>query len=86
MSQDTIKALKMYPKLFENKGLCRIFSENVTVAEMEIMAIWLQLNEVGVLPYETVIDAFTDPTIYSITDFVKLFNFLLQQAKVKAQH
>ena len=56
MSQDTNNALKKYLKLFKDKGLCRIHGKNMTVAEMEINAVCLLLNEVDALPYETVID------------------------------
>ena len=46
MFQDTINALKKYLKLFEDKGIGIFHNKNVTVAEKEIMAICLQLNEV----------------------------------------
>ena len=48
------------------------------------MDVCLQLNEVGDLPYETVIDVLTGLTNCSVPDLVKLFDFLLQQAKMKA--
>ena len=79
-----MNALKKYLKLFEDKSLCRICGKNVTVAEKEIVAACLQLNEVGVLTYETLIDVPTGLTNYSVPDCVKLFDFLLHQAKVKA--
>ena len=48
------------------------------------MAICLQLNEVDALPYKTVIDELTGLTNCSVPDFVKLFDFLFQQNKMKA--
>ena len=50
---DTTIALRRYLKLFEDKGLCRICGKNVTVAEEEIVAVCLLLNEVGALPYDS---------------------------------
>ena len=41
-------------------------------------------SEVGSLSDETVIDILTSLTNYSLPDFAKLFNFLLQQARIKA--
>ena len=38
----------------------------------------------GALTYETVIDVLTDLTNSSVPNFVKLFDFLIQQVKVKA--
>ena len=73
-----------HPKLFEDKGLHRICGKNVTVAEKEIVNVCLWLNREGALTYETVIDMLTGLTNCSVTDFVKLFDFLLQKAKVKA--
>ena len=84
MSCEIISALEKYIKLFEDKGLCRICGKNVTFSEEGIVAICLQLNEVDALPYETVIDVLTGLTNCSLPDFVKLFDFHLQQAKVKA--
>ena len=55
MSHDTINALKKYLNLFEDKGLCRIHGENVTVAEKEKVAVCLGLNEMGALTYEMLI-------------------------------
>ena len=52
--------------------------------EKEIVAVFLWLNEVGALLYEIVIDVLTCLTNCSIPDFVKLFDFLLQQCKSKA--
>ena len=60
------------------------FGKNVTVAEKEIVALSLWLYEVGSSPYETVIVVLTSLTNCSVPAFVKLFDFLLQQAKVKA--
>ena len=57
---------------------------NLTVAEKEIVAVCLCLSQLGTLPYETVVDVLTGLTNCSVPDFVKLFDFLLQQAKVKA--
>ena len=48
------------------------------------MAVCHQLSDLGGLTYEKVIDVITGLTICSVPDFVKLFDFLLQQAKVKA--
>ena len=84
MSQNTMNALKKYLTLFEDKSLCRIFDKNVTVAEREIVAICLRLNEVGALSYKTVIDVLTGLINFSVPDFGKLLDYLLQQAKVKA--
>ena len=71
-------------KLFEDKGLCRSYGKNVTVAEKEIVAVCLWLSEVGALPYETVINVLMGLTNYSLPNFVKLCHFLLQQTKAKA--
>ena len=75
MSQDSINALK---------SICRICCKNVTVAEKEQVAVCLWLNEVGALTYETVVDVSTSMTNSSVPDFVKMFDFFLQQANVKA--
>ena len=48
------------------------------------MVVCLQLNEVGALPYKRLTDVLTGLTNWSVPDFVRLFNFLLQQAKMKA--
>ena len=69
--------------MHEDKGPHRILGENVTVAAKRIVAVCLQLNEVGALPYETMMDVLTGLTNSSISDFVRLFGFLLQQAKEK---
>ena len=45
----TISAFTKYLKLFKDKDLCRIHGKNVSVAEKEIVAVCLQLNEV--VPY-----------------------------------
>lgn len=84
MSRDTITALKKYLKLFEEKGLRRIRGENVVVAEKEINAVCTRLNEVGALPEETVVDVLEGLTNCSVPDFTKLFDFLLQAARVNA--
>ena len=49
-----------------------------------MMAVCLSLNEVGALPYETVVDVIADLANSSVTDFMKLFDFLFEHAKVKA--
>ena len=43
MSQAIVNALKKYVKSFDNKGLCRIHGENVTVAEKEIVGVCMPL-------------------------------------------
>ena len=47
MSDDN---LRRYLKLFEDKGLNRIFSKNVTATDKEIVAVCLWINKMGVLP------------------------------------
>ena len=84
MSQDTINVLKKYLKFFENKGLYRICCKNVMAAEKEIVAVYLQLNKVNAFIYETKINVLTGLTNYSVSDFVKLFEFFLQKANTKA--
>ena len=84
MSRDTITALKKYLKLFEEKGLRRIRGENVVVAEKEIVAVCTRLKEVNALPDETVVDVLEGLTNCSVPDFTKLFDFLLQAARVNA--
>ena len=79
----TINALRKYFKLFAEKCLCIIYGENVIVAEKEMMDVCFLLNEVDVLPNETVINLLTGLINFSVPDFVKLFDFLLQQAKAK---
>ena len=59
LSCDTINALRKYHKFFEEKGLHKICGENVIVPVKEIVVECLQLNEVDVLVYETVINALT---------------------------
>ena len=43
MSFDSINVLMKYHKLFEDKGLCRIYGQNVTVTEKEIVSLFHQL-------------------------------------------
>ena len=71
-------------EVLEDKGLCRICGKNMTAAEKEIVAVCLWLNKVGLLTYQTVIEVLTGLRNCSVPDFVKLFDFLLQQAKVEA--
>ena len=84
LSCDTIRALRKYLKLFEDPCLQTICCKNVTVAENATVNLCLWLNEVSVLTYEIVVDVLTGLTNCSVPDIVKLFNFLLQQAKMKA--
>ena len=53
------------------------------VAEKKIVALCFQLNKDSAITYETVIDVLMSLTNCSVSDFVKLFDFLLQQTKVK---
>ena len=76
-------ALKKYLKLFVDKGLCRVFDKSVTVAEKEIVAVCLQLNKVGALTYETVIDVLTGLTNCSVPDFMKLFDLSCSKPRWK---
>ena len=84
MSRDTITALKQYLKTFEEKGLRGIRGENVAVAEKEINVVCSRLNEVKALPDETIVDVLTGLTNCSVPEFTKLFDFLLQAARVEA--
>ena len=84
ISRDTINALKKYLKLFEEKGLRRIRGENVVIAEKEINAVCSRLSEVNALPDETVVDVLTGLTNCSVPEFTKLFDYLLQGARVNA--
>jgi len=84
MSRDTITALKKYLKLFEEKGLRRICGENVVIAEKEVNAVCTRLKEVNALPDETVVDVLEGLTHCSVPEFTKLFDFLLQAARVDA--
>ena len=52
------------------------------MAEKKIVAMCIQLNEVGTLPYETVIEVLTGLTNFSVPVIKKLFDFILWQAKV----
>ena len=75
MSHDTINTLRKYHKL-EDKFLCRICGKDVTTEKKEIMAACLQLNEVGSLPDETMINVLTGQRNCSVPNVVKLFGFL----------
>ena len=84
MSRDTITALKQYLKTFEEKGLRGIRGENVAVAEKEINVVCSRLSEVKALPDETIVDVLNGLTNCSVPEFTKLFDFLLQAARVEA--
>ena len=83
MSHDTMKAMKKYIKLLEDKGLHRICGKDVTVAEKEIVTECVWSSEVGSSTDETVIDVLTGVMNFSVPDFVNLFDFLLK-VKTKA--
>ena len=56
---------------------------NVTLAETKIVDVCLKLNEVNALAYEAVVNVLTALTNCSVSDFVKLFDFLMWQARRK---
>ena len=70
MSYDTINAYRKHLKLYEDEGLHRNCGKNVTVSKKEIVAVYFSLNEVGTLPYKTVLDVITGLTNCSVSDFV----------------
>ena len=72
-----------YLKLFEYKGLHRICGKNVTIAEKKIVAVHLWLNEVGALPYETVINVLTGLTNCSVHDLWSCLNFYCSKPRWK---
>ena len=56
----------------------------MTVAEKEVVAVCLHVNEVHTLLYGKVIDVIRGLSNCSVPDFVMLFDFLWQQVKAKA--
>ncbi len=84
MSRDTIQALKKYLKLFEEKGLRHVCSENVVVVEKDIIVVFSRLKEVDTLSNETVINVLTGLTLCSVPKFSKVFDHLLQAAKAQS--
>ena len=60
-------------------GIC---GKNVTVAEKEINIVCSCLDEIGVLPEDMVIDVLNGLTNCSISEFTKLFDFMLQATHV----
>ena len=82
ISCDTITALKKYLKIFEKKGLCGIWGENMTVAEKEINIACSCLDEIGALPEETAVDILTRLVNCSVPELTKLFDLMLQAACV----
>ena len=82
MSCDTITALKKYLKIFKEKGLYGMCGKNVTVVEKEINVVCSLLNEMGALPEETADNVLNKLTHCSVTKLTKLFDFMLQAARV----
>ena len=52
--------------------------------QKEALAVCVRLNEVNTLPEETVVEIFMGLTRCSVPEFTKLFDFLLQGARVNA--
>ena len=77
MPCSTVDALRKCLKVFEDRGLCMICGNNVTVTKREIVVICLLLIEVGAFHHETVNDILRSLRYYSMSDIVKLFDFLL---------
>ena len=69
-------------KIFEEKGLTRIWGENVALVEKELVTVCTRLYEVGELPDETVIDILTGLTKCSVEQFRKIFDHLLQKEQL----
>ena len=79
MTRDTITALTFLKKI-EEKGLCWYPNENMAQLQKEVQAVCVRLDKVGALPEETVINIMSGLTYYSVPEFTKLFDFLLQNA------
>ena len=82
LNRDTIAALQKFLKLFQTRGLQRMYKgESVTLAKKQLLAVCQRLHEGGELPSEAPIDILEGLVKCSCEPFAKLFDSFLQDAK-----
>ena len=82
MSRDIKQAMLNYLDYFKNQGLAKVVrNENVLQAEAEIVGVCKRLDAAGALHEDVIIDILTGLSITSVSDFRKMFDTMLQNAK-----
>jgi len=71
-----------YLDYFKNQGLAKVVrNENVLQAEAEIVGVCKRLDATGALHEDVIIDILTGLSITSVSEFRKMFDTMLQNAK-----
>ena len=82
MSHIIMQAMLNYLDYFRFQGLVKVTrNENVLQVEAEVVGVCKQLNTVGSLYKDIIVDILTDLSISSVRKSNKMFNSILQNAK-----